>query len=213
MYDGMNECVKSSKPQPRTMGMDPTDDYGAPPDQLIGGKRTQWSTTDDRNFIPTGRSSTTLSPGAYTIKDHNGQIYFEKFEVKTSDLLLLPGTVLGEVVDEINKFWDLYDHYKSFGINHRRGILIGGPAGSGKSSTLKLVGANVIERGGIIVPYENPHLLIAGITAFREIQPATPIVVMMENYRSGLIWNLFMSCPEIKAGLTKLGFESPWLKK
>lgn len=39
-----------------------------------------------------------------------------------------------------------------------------------------------------------------------------PIVVMMENYRSGLLWNLFMSCPEIKAGLTKLGFESPWLK-
>lgn len=38
-----------------------------------------------------------------------------------------------------------------------------------------------------------------------------PIVVMMENYRSGLIWNLFMSCPEIKAGLKKLGFESPWL--
>lgn len=39
-----------------------------------------------------------------------------------------------------------------------------------------------------------------------------PIVVMMENYRSGLLWNLFMSCPEIKKGLTKLGFESPWLK-
>ncbi len=40
-----------------------------------------------------------------------------------------------------------------------------------------------------------------------------PIVVMMENYRSGLLWNLFMSCPEIKVGLNKLGFESPWLKK
>jgi len=40
-----------------------------------------------------------------------------------------------------------------------------------------------------------------------------PTVVMMENYRSGLLWNLFMSCPEVKAGLTKLGFESPWLKK
>ncbi|MEO7924193.1 MAG: glucoamylase family protein [Chitinophagaceae bacterium] len=39
-----------------------------------------------------------------------------------------------------------------------------------------------------------------------------PIVVMMENYRSGLLWSLFMSCPEIKQGLTKLGFESPWLK-
>lgn len=39
-----------------------------------------------------------------------------------------------------------------------------------------------------------------------------PIVVMMENYRSGLLWNLFMSCPEIQAGLKKLGFESPYLK-
>ena len=39
-----------------------------------------------------------------------------------------------------------------------------------------------------------------------------PIVVMMENYRSGLLWKLFMSCPEIQKGLTKLGFESPWLK-
>lgn len=39
-----------------------------------------------------------------------------------------------------------------------------------------------------------------------------PIVVMMENYRSGLLWKLFMSCPEIKAGLKKLGFQSPWIK-
>ncbi len=36
-----------------------------------------------------------------------------------------------------------------------------------------------------------------------------PIIVMIENYRSGLLWSLFMSDPEIKAGLTKLGFGSP----
>lgn len=33
-----------------------------------------------------------------------------------------------------------------------------------------------------------------------------PIVVMMENYRTGLLWKLFMSCPEVQRGLTKLGF-------
>ncbi|MET0638271.1 MAG: glucoamylase family protein [Chitinophagaceae bacterium] len=36
-----------------------------------------------------------------------------------------------------------------------------------------------------------------------------PIVVMIENYRTGLLWNLFMSCPEIKKGLKKLDFKSP----
>ncbi len=38
-----------------------------------------------------------------------------------------------------------------------------------------------------------------------------PIVVMIENYRSGLLWNLFMNCPEIKNGLNKLGFTSGYL--
>ena len=32
------------------------------------------------------------------------------------------------------------------------------------------------------------------------------IAPMIENYRSGLLWNLFMSCPEIQSGLHKLGF-------
>ncbi len=39
-----------------------------------------------------------------------------------------------------------------------------------------------------------------------------PEVVMIENYRSGLLWRLFMSCPEVHAGLKKLGFQSPWIK-
>lgn len=33
-----------------------------------------------------------------------------------------------------------------------------------------------------------------------------PIPVMIENHRSGLIWNLFMQAPEVKQGLNKLGF-------
>lgn len=33
-----------------------------------------------------------------------------------------------------------------------------------------------------------------------------PIVVMIENYRTGLIWKLFMSNPEIKSMLDKVGF-------
>ncbi len=33
-----------------------------------------------------------------------------------------------------------------------------------------------------------------------------PIVVMIENYRSGLLWKLFMSYPEIKPALRNLGF-------
>lgn len=34
------------------------------------------------------------------------------------------------------------------------------------------------------------------------------IAPMIENYRSGLLWKLFMSCPEVQEGLQKLGFKA-----
>jgi len=40
-----------------------------------------------------------------------------------------------------------------------------------------------------------------------------PIVGMIENHRTGLLWKLFMSSPDVQRGLKNLGFESPHLKK
>lgn len=38
-----------------------------------------------------------------------------------------------------------------------------------------------------------------------------PIVLMIENYRTGLLWNLTRSCPYIVDGLRKAGFKGGWL--
>ncbi len=40
-----------------------------------------------------------------------------------------------------------------------------------------------------------------------------PVVAMIENHRSGLLWRLFMSAPEIKTSLRKLGFTTPHLTR
>ena len=44
---------------------------------------------------------------------------------------------------------------------------------------------------------------------FRKNIDQGPIVVMIENYRSGLIWKLFRQNKDNQTGLKKLGFESP----
>lgn len=44
--------------------------------------------------------------------------------------------------------------------------------------------------------FDNQHLAI----------DQGPIIIMIENYRTGLLWKLFMSDPQIQQGLTKLGF-------
>ncbi|HSK13853.1 MAG TPA: glucoamylase family protein [Phnomibacter sp.] len=38
-----------------------------------------------------------------------------------------------------------------------------------------------------------------------------PQIIMIENYRSKLLWQLFTSSPEVKAGMKKLGFTAPYL--
>ena len=38
-----------------------------------------------------------------------------------------------------------------------------------------------------------------------------PIVLMIENYRSGLVWRLMRQCPYIVRGLRRAGFTGGWL--
>ena len=38
-----------------------------------------------------------------------------------------------------------------------------------------------------------------------------PIILMTENYRTGMLWQLMRSCPYIKIGLKRAGFEGGWV--
>ena len=38
-----------------------------------------------------------------------------------------------------------------------------------------------------------------------------PVVLMIENYRTGLIWNIMRRCPAIVTGLRRAGFSGGWL--
>jgi hypothetical protein len=39
-----------------------------------------------------------------------------------------------------------------------------------------------------------------------------PVILMIENYRSGLIWRLMRQCPYIVKGLRRAGFKNGWLR-
>ena len=38
-----------------------------------------------------------------------------------------------------------------------------------------------------------------------------PVILMIENYKSGLIWNIMKRCPHIINGLLRAGFSGGWL--
>jgi hypothetical protein len=56
---------------------------------------------------------------------------------------------------------------------------------------------------GFVDAFSLEHIWFAG--SYLAIDQG-PQIGMIENYRSGLLWNLFGSTPEVRTGLTKLGF-------
>ncbi len=38
-----------------------------------------------------------------------------------------------------------------------------------------------------------------------------PIILMIENYRTGLLWRLMRNCPYIVTGLRRAGFSGGWI--
>jgi len=145
----------------------------------------QWTSNDGKVYVPAGQTKSVLVPGVYEIKsDHRVGLFFEKIPVKTEGLVRFPDSNSDRVIDEIKKFWDREDVFKSYGLTHKRGIILYGPPGSGKSCTIQLVMQDVVERGGVVIRFGHPDLFLNGIRTLRDIQPDTPVVVIMEDIDS-----------------------------
>lgn len=145
----------------------------------------QFTTTDGQKFFAAGTTVPSLVPGTYNIKvDHTAGICFHKIDVKTDGLLRFPNSNSEKVIDEISKFWERESVFKKYKLNYKRGIFLYGPPGSGKSSTIQLVSEDVIKRKGVVFKFNNPSVFTDGIRIFREIQPDTPVVVLMEDIDS-----------------------------
>lgn len=145
----------------------------------------QWTSHDGRKFVPASRTVEKLLPGAYEVSSSQSVgIYFEKIDVKTEGLVRFPDTNSEKVIDEIVKFWDREDRFKEFSLNHKRGICLWGPPGGGKSCTIQFIMKDVIARDGIVLKFTHPAIFSSGMRILREIQPDTPIVVLMEDLDS-----------------------------
>lgn len=143
-----------------------------------------WTSADGRVFYPASKTIPLLTPGVYEIDQNNLGLYFEKIPVKTEGLLEFPDTNSGRVVAEIEKFWERESIFTEYGITYKRGILLTGPPGSGKSCTIQLIMRNVVQKDGIVIKFTDPYLFIDGMRVLRQIQPSTPVVVMLEDIDS-----------------------------
>lgn len=154
------------------------DDEDKEPSQLF----VQWTTTDNKAFFPAARSVAALEPGLFEIRNTpNGIYYFERVAMGTEGLLKFPETASQMVVNEIETFWEREELFKKHNLAFKRGMILWGPPGSGKTCTIKLAIQDLIKRKGVVIKFGHPAIFAEGMRIFREIQPNTPVICLMED--------------------------------
>ncbi|MGH7749423.1 MAG: AAA family ATPase, partial [Candidatus Dormibacteria bacterium] len=149
-------------------------------DMLFGDQR-MWSVQGD-SYFPCDKTEEALPAGQYipVYSEHRG-IYFVNKAVILDDLLILPDSMTTYVLNSIQHFWTKEEKFRQHGFLWKRGMLLYGPPGSGKTSCLQQMSSQIIAKKGISVYCTNPSVTAEALRILRRIEPDRPVVVLLED--------------------------------
>ncbi|MEL7445080.1 MAG: ATP-binding protein [Pseudomonadota bacterium] len=102
--------------------------------------------------------------------------------VSTDDLYQLKDETSEMLLKEFVTFWKAGETFKQLGLSQKRGVMLWGPPGAGKTSAIQLMAKHMIdEMDGVVVFASNPHLTAVCLQSFRQIEPDRPLVVLYED--------------------------------
>src|SRR5271163_4709947 len=133
-------------------------------------------------YRPVGHTQDKVPAGIYEIDNDNGGWFLSKVKFPSDALLRLPGMPIDFILNQIDAFWKREELFKQTGLLHKRGILMYGPAGCGKTSIIRLFCDDIVhKRNGIVVMVTNCRLAETALGGIRQIEPRRPILTIIED--------------------------------
>ena len=184
------EAFGTESPKERSSGRKPAK---APPavtesnderdDILNSISLTQWAVCGPNTYKPVSVTFPKLQSGVYSIavSQYHGIIY-QKKNICVDDLLRFPDSMSDKILNEITSFWGKGSKFSEHGFLHRRGYLLHGPAGSGKTCLVQQIIADIVKADGLVFQCNNhPSIFNDGLSQFRKVEPKRPIVCLFED--------------------------------
>ena len=148
-----------------------------------------WSNLKNNEYAPAYQTVPKVPAGVYEIGWNSSLSTYtvKKQPFKTDELYHLPSYEITDILKDIDNFWNRADNYKKYNYIHKRGILMYGEPGCGKSGIIQLISQQIIEKDGIVINVkdeEDVERFTSFIATFRKVEPNRPLIVLLEDIDS-----------------------------
>jgi len=145
---------------------------------------TQWA-VHGPHYLPTSKTIEKIPPGFYEPSMFNRQLCLKKNKIYMDKILRLPDDTLQLILNDIENFWTRKSIYREYDFVCKRGILLYGPPGCGKSTAIQLLAETLIkEYQGIVVNIPHPDsldLFSDVMASLKQIEPDKKFITIVED--------------------------------
>lgn len=146
-----------------------------------------WGALKNEEFVPSYSTISEIPAGIYELEwnPQQSSIMLKKQPFTTDELYHLPSPEINDIVYDIETFWASVEVYKKYNFVHKRGILMYGDPGCGKSGIIQLITKKIIENmNGIVINVTDSESLdyfVDFIPTLRKIERTRPIITILED--------------------------------
>ena len=155
---------------------------------VASGSRPLWSEVEAGVYAHFYSSGAKLPTGTYRCVARHGQgVCLQKIDSKSDEVMLLPDPIAASLIQDAQRFWAAGGSFRKLGFLHKRGFLLMGPAGCGKTSIINQVAEYVLrELDGLVLLVTEPSQAETVLSNLRRVEPERPVLAVIEDIDSML---------------------------
>lgn len=133
------------------------------------------------SYLPIAEAVNGLPNGFYKTPITYEGLTFSTHSVESDELMDIPGSVVEDIFKDMKSFWGMKEIYAQYKLIHKRGYLLHGPRGTGKSSSVVMLGKQVVEAGGVVIYPSNETEFVKAVEVLHTSEKGRPLMFIIEE--------------------------------